>query len=122
MAFLLLVLVTQMFSPTALVVGIYRELFNFNMVNTYGALILTNAAFNLAFAVWILHGFFASIPKEVEEAASLDGCGRFGTLRRIMLPADAARARDRGDLHVHRGVERVRRRADPDARRRRRSR
>jgi multiple sugar transport system permease protein len=86
MAFLLLVLVTQMFSPTALVVGIYREWFNFNMVNTYGALILTNAAFNLAFAVWILHGFFASIPKEVEEAASLDGCSRFGTLRRIMLP------------------------------------
>ena len=86
MAFLLLVLVTQMFSPTALVVGIYREWFNFNMVNTYGALILTNAAFNLAFAVWILHGFFASIPKEVEEAANLDGCSRFGTLRRVMLP------------------------------------
>jgi len=86
MAFLLLVLVTQMFSPTALVVGIYREWFNFNMVNTYAALILTNAAFNLAFAVWILHGFFASIPKEVEEAANLDGCSRFGTLRRVMLP------------------------------------
>lgn len=86
MAFLLLVLVTQMFSPTALVVGIYREWFNLNMVNTYGALILTNAAFNLAFAVWILHGFFASIPKEVEEAANLDGCSRFGTLRRVMLP------------------------------------
>ena len=86
MAFLLLVLVTQMFSPTALVVGIYREWFNLNMVNTYGALILTNAAFNLAFSVWILHGFFASIPKEVEEAANLDGCSRFGTLRRVMLP------------------------------------
>ena len=56
------------------------------MVNTYGALILTNAAFNLAFAVWILHGFFASIPKEVEEAANLDGCSRFGTMRRVMLP------------------------------------
>ena len=40
----------------------------------------------LAFAVWILHGFFASIPKEVEEAANLDGCSRFGTLRRVMLP------------------------------------
>ncbi|GAA1230786.1 carbohydrate ABC transporter permease [Oryzihumus leptocrescens] len=86
MAFLLLVLVTQMFSPTALVVGIYREWFNLDMVNTYGALILTNAAFNLAFAVWILHGFFGSIPKEVEEAAHLDGCSRFGTLWRVMLP------------------------------------
>jgi multiple sugar transport system permease protein len=86
MAFLLLVLVTQMFSPTALVVGIYREWFTFTMVNTYAALILTNAAFNLAFAVWILHGFFASIPREVEEAAHLDGCGRLATLWRVMLP------------------------------------
>jgi multiple sugar transport system permease protein len=85
-AFLFLVLITQMFSPTSLVVGIYREFFTLNLVNTYLALILTNAAFNLAFAIWILHGFFSSIPKELEEAAELDGCGRFGTLRRVMLP------------------------------------
>lgn len=85
-AFLLLVLVTQMFSPTSLVVGLYREFFEVNLVNTYIAIIITNAAFNLAFAVWIMHGFFASIPKEVEEAASLDGCGRLGTLLRVMLP------------------------------------
>jgi len=85
-AFLLLVLVTQMFSPTSLVVGIYREFFEANLVNTYLAIILTNAAFNLAFAVWILHGFFSAIPQEVEEAADLDGCGRLGTLWRIMVP------------------------------------
>ncbi|WP_270888521.1 carbohydrate ABC transporter permease [Pedococcus sp. 5OH_020] len=86
MAFLFLVLVTQMFSPTSLVVGIYREFFTVNLVNTYLALILTNAAFNLAFAIWILHGFFASIPRELEEASELDGCGRVGTLWRVMLP------------------------------------
>jgi multiple sugar transport system permease protein len=85
-AFLLLVLITQMFSPTSLVVGIYREFFDANLVNTYLAITLTNAAFNLAFAIWILHGFFSSIPQEIEEAANLDGCGRFGTLARIMLP------------------------------------
>ena len=85
-AFLLLILITQMFSPTSLVVGIYREFFEANLVNTYLAIILTNAAFNLAFAVWILHGFFSSIPVEVEEAADLDGCSRVGTLLRIMLP------------------------------------
>ncbi|MDC5697131.1 carbohydrate ABC transporter permease [Intrasporangium calvum] len=84
--FLLLVLVTQMFAPTALVVGLYRQFFELNMVNTYGALIITNAAFNLAFAIWILHGFFASIPLEVEEAAALDGATRFQVLRRVMLP------------------------------------
>jgi multiple sugar transport system permease protein len=85
-AFLLLILVTQMFAPTSLVVGLYREFFELNLVNTYLSIILTNAAFNLAFATWILNGFFSSIPKEVEEAANLDGCGRFGTLWRVMLP------------------------------------
>ena len=85
-AFLLLVLVTQMFSPTALVVGLYREFFELDLVNTYSALILTNAAFNLAFAVWMLRAFFASIPREVEEAAAVDGCGRLRTLVSIVLP------------------------------------
>ena len=50
-AFLVVVLVTQMFSPTALVVGLYRQFFELDLVNTYAALILTNAAFNLAFAI-----------------------------------------------------------------------
>jgi len=85
-AFLLLVLVTQMFSPTALVVGLYREFFELDLVNTYTALILTNAAFNLAFAVWMLRAFFAGIPREVEDAAAVDGCGRLGTLLRVVLP------------------------------------
>ena len=85
-AFLFLVLITQMFAPTSLVVGIYREFFELSMVNTYGALILTNAAFNLAFAVWIMHGFFAALPRELEEAAELDGNGRIGTMMRVMLP------------------------------------
>lgn len=86
MPFLFLVLVTQMFSPTSLVVGLYRQFFELNLVNTYLAIILTNAAFNLTFAIWILHRFFSAIPDEVEEAAQVDGCGRLGTLWRIMLP------------------------------------
>ena len=85
-AFLVLVLITQMFSPTALVVGLYREFFVWGLVNTYAALILTNAAFNLAFAIWILRAFFASIPREIEEAAAVDGCGRLGALVRVVLP------------------------------------
>lgn len=85
-AFLFLVLVTQMFAPTSLVVGLYRQFFELNLINTYLALIITNAAFNLAFAIWILHGFFSSIPLEVEEAASLDGATRWQILRRVMLP------------------------------------
>jgi multiple sugar transport system permease protein len=85
-AFLFLVLVTQMFAPTALVVGLYRQFFELGLINTYAALILTNAAFNLAFAVWILRAFFASIPREIEEAAAVDGCGRLRILVGIVLP------------------------------------
>jgi multiple sugar transport system permease protein len=85
-AFLLLVLVTQMFSPTALVVGLYRQFFELDLVDTYTALILTNAAFNLAFAIWILRAFFAAIPREIEEAAAVDGCGRAAALVRVVLP------------------------------------
>ncbi len=75
-----------MFSPTALVVGLYRQFFELDLVNTYAALILTNAAFNLAFAVWILRAFFASIPREIEEAAAVDGCGQLRALVQVVLP------------------------------------
>ncbi|MBO2456613.1 carbohydrate ABC transporter permease [Actinomadura violacea] len=85
-AFLLLILVTQMFAPTSLVVGIFREMVALNLTDTLLALILVNAAFNLPFCVWILHGYFSSIPKELEEAAFLDGAGRVGALFRVTLP------------------------------------
>jgi multiple sugar transport system permease protein len=85
-AFLLLILITQMFAPTALVIGIYREMVALNLTDTLLSLILVNAAFNLPFCVWILHGYFASIPKELEEAAFLDGAGRIKALVRVTLP------------------------------------
>jgi multiple sugar transport system permease protein len=87
--FLLLVLVTQMFSPTALVIGIYQEVVNLGQVNTYIALIVVDAAFNLAFSVWILSGFFGSIPKEIDEAAWIDGCSRLQAMWKIAMPLAA---------------------------------
>lgn len=84
--FLLLVLVTQMFSPTTLLIGIYREMSSLHLVNSYVGLIIINASFNLAFSVWILSSFFRSIPIEIEEAASIDGATRFQTFRKISLP------------------------------------
>ena len=83
--FLLLVLVTQMFQPTAMLVGIYRE-YTFVSINPVLALIIINAGFNLAFATWILNAYFSSIPAELEEAAMVDGAGRLGALLRITLP------------------------------------
>jgi multiple sugar transport system permease protein len=84
--FLLIVLITQMLQPTALIVGIYKEFLSFHLINTVWALILVNAGFNMAFAVWILNAYFQSIPVELEEAAMVDGSSRLGTLRRITLP------------------------------------
>lgn len=85
-AFLLLVLVTQMFQPTALLIGLYREFHQLDMLNSTWTLILANGAFNLAFAIWILTAYISSIPAELEEAAMVDGTGRFGALFRVTLP------------------------------------
>ena len=87
-AFLLLVLATQMFQPAAMLVGIQREFTNFGLPPTM-SLIIVNAGFNLAFAVWILNAFFSSIPVELEEASMVDGLGRVGALVRITLPLAA---------------------------------
>jgi multiple sugar transport system permease protein len=92
LAFLLLVLITQMFAPTALVIGIYREFVSIGDVvpalgaNTYLSLIIVNAAFNLAFSTWIMVAYFSTIPVELEEAAAIDGASRLGVLRRVTLP------------------------------------
>ena len=84
--FLLLVLVTQMFQPAAMLVGIQREFLSFDLPSPTLSLILVNAGFNLAFAVWILNAYFSSIPVELEEAAMVDGTGRLGAMGRITLP------------------------------------
>ncbi|WP_419760098.1 carbohydrate ABC transporter permease [Acidisoma sp.] len=84
--FMLLVLVTQMFQPTAMLVGIYREFLSFGMIDTVSSLILVNAGFNMAFAVWILNAYVSAIPQELEEAAFIDGSTRLGALFRVTLP------------------------------------
>jgi multiple sugar transport system permease protein len=87
-AFLLLVLATQMLQPTALIVGIYKEFLSFGLlnINPVWSLILVNAGFNLAFAIWILNAYIGSIPYELEEAAMVDGHGRLGALMRVTVP------------------------------------
>jgi multiple sugar transport system permease protein len=87
-AFLLLVLATQMFQPAAMLVGLQREFINFGLAPTL-SLTIINAGFNLAFAVWILNAFFSSIPVELEEAGMVDGLGKVGALLRITLPLAA---------------------------------
>ncbi len=85
-AFLFLVLITQMLQPTVLAIGLFKEFLAWTGHQSWVALILVNAAFNLAFAIWIMQAFFASVPKEVDEAAVVDGAGRLQVMFRISLP------------------------------------
>ncbi|WRS29482.1 carbohydrate ABC transporter permease [Actinomycetaceae bacterium MB13-C1-2] len=84
--FLLLVLTTQMLQPTVLAVGLYQQFSGWQGYAVWGALILINGAFNLSFAIWMMQAFFSSIPKEIDEAALLDGLGRMQTMFKISLP------------------------------------
>ncbi|MBA8811720.1 carbohydrate ABC transporter permease [Promicromonospora sukumoe] len=86
LVFLFLVIVTQMVQPAVLTSGLFRQFIALGILDTWLAMILVNAAFNLSFAVWIMHSFFAGIPKEVDEAAQLDGAGTFAVLTKINLP------------------------------------
>lgn len=86
MSFLFVVLITQMLQPTVLAVGLYQEFSQWRGYWVWVALILINSAFNLSFAVWIMQAFFASVPKEVDEAALIDGAGRLQAMFRISLP------------------------------------
>jgi multiple sugar transport system permease protein len=84
--FLFLVIVTQMLQPTVLATGLFKEMVALGFNDTWLAMILINAAFNLAFAIWIMHNFFAGVPKEIDEAAQLDGAGKWAVLFRVQLP------------------------------------
>ena len=85
-AFLFLVVVTQMLQPTLLATGLFQEFSALGLIDTWLAMILINAAFNLTFAIWILHSFFASVPREINEAAQLDGAGNWTSLIKVNLP------------------------------------
>jgi multiple sugar transport system permease protein len=86
MVFLFLVIVVQMLQPAVLTSGLFRQFITLGLQDTLLAMILINAAFNLAFAVWIMHSFFAGVPREIDEAAQIDGAGRLAVLFRINLP------------------------------------
>jgi len=83
------IIVTQMFSPVVLLVGIYKLMVTMNLQNKLLGIILLVAAFQQAFAAWILSGTFATISQELEEAAMIDGCSRLKSVIRIILPLAA---------------------------------
>ncbi len=105
--FVVLMIGILMLPAVGLVIPLYVVLAQYHLTNTLTGVILTYITFVLPFAVWTLRGFVHGIPKELEEAAMVDGSTR---PRRVRAdPAAARRAGARGDIRVrvHHGVERV---------------
>jgi len=80
------ILSTRMFPAIVTAVPLFVIMRDLRLVNTRLSLILLCTGFNLPFVVWMMRGFFAEIPRDLEEAAMVDGDSRLGALRRVVLP------------------------------------
>lgn len=80
------ILVFQMISVMIIVIPIYMYFNKLGLLNSHFALAMAYTAIQVPFIIWLLKGFFDSIPMVLEEAARIDGCSRFQALRRIVLP------------------------------------
>lgn len=77
---------TRMLPPIVTIVPLFLMMRQVHLLNSLTGLVLVYTAFNLPFVVWMMRGFFEEVPKELEEAAMLDGESRAGVLLRIILP------------------------------------
>ena len=87
--FLGFIIVSQMFAPVVLLIGIYKVMLTLGLTNSLWGLVFINAAFNQAFTIWLLRGTFLSISEEMEQAATIDGCNRVQAMMKILLPVAA---------------------------------
>ena len=85
----LLIIAASIFPVVSLIVPLYQAMLALGWLNTYAALIVPYAAFSLPISILTLSAFFQGIPPELEDAAMVDGCSRFGALWRIIVPLSA---------------------------------
>ncbi|MBP2537404.1 MULTISPECIES: carbohydrate ABC transporter permease [Agrobacterium tumefaciens complex] len=81
-----LMLITQMFPLVMLVAPIFKMLSPLGLTNSLTGLVIVYTAFNVPFATFLMQSFFDGIPKDLEEAAMIDGASRFTAFRQIILP------------------------------------
>jgi N,N'-diacetylchitobiose transport system permease protein len=84
--FIVLIIVIQMLPANALIIPLYVVLAKYHQVNQLSGLIITYLTFVLPFSIWVLRGFVIGIPKDLEEAAMVDGNGRLAAFVKILLP------------------------------------
>ena len=80
------ILSTRMFPAIVTAVPLFLMMRDLRLLNTKVSLIIVYTAFNLPFVVWMMRGFFADLPRDLEEAALVDGDSRLGALVRVVLP------------------------------------
>ena len=86
MVIIALMLITQMFPLVMLIAPIFKMLSPLGLTNSLTGLIIVYSAFNVPFATFLMQSFFDGVPKDLEEAAMIDGDTRFGAFRRVVLP------------------------------------
>lgn len=79
-------LITQMFPLLMIIAPIYKLVASLGLLNSLTSLIVVYTAFNIPFATFLMQSFFDGIPKDLEEAAMMDGCSRFQALRKVIFP------------------------------------
>jgi len=83
---LLFLLTTQMIPAAMLIVPIYVLAVQLNLINSYRGLALAYSVSSIPFSIWILKGYYDTIPRELEEAAKIDGASQISTFYKIILP------------------------------------
>jgi multiple sugar transport system permease protein len=79
-------LAVNMFTGAVLLIPLYRVLRQLSLLNTYWAMIIPGVAFLIPTGIWLLRSYLEKIPRELEEAAYVDGASRLYTLRRVVIP------------------------------------
>ncbi len=82
-------LVTQMFPATMILIPLFLMLINLGLFNSFLGLIVVYTSTALPFCIWQMKGYYDTIPKSLEEAATIDGCTPFETFWRVVLPLAA---------------------------------
>jgi multiple sugar transport system permease protein len=84
-----LLLASRMLPTTLLVIPLFIFMSGLHLINTLWSVVIANVTFIMPFATWMLKGYFDSIPRELEEAAYIDGTSRLGALFRVTMPLSA---------------------------------
>lgn len=84
--FLFGMLAAQMLPVITVIIPLYLVMQTLKWIDTWHGLIILYSGYMLPTVIWIMHGYFQTLPEELEEAAMIDGCSRLGSLIRVILP------------------------------------